>query len=68
MNNRMIRNVIKDSVILAFFAGSTATLVVMLGLNSPNLAPALLVLAMMTPLVCSAAVQLKRDISRELEA
>jgi hypothetical protein len=66
--NTVTGTLVKDVLALAFFAVSTAGLVIMLGTESANLMPALMVLAFMTPMVASAAVKLKRDLDRELRA
>lgn len=62
MKQALVRNTMRDALLFVLIATATAGLVIMLGTASENLLPALAVLAFMTPVVASAAVQLHRDV------
>lgn len=62
MKEVTMRTLVRDLLWLVMMTLATAVLVIQLGANSASLMPALAVLAFMTPMVASAAVQLHRDL------
>lgn len=64
MKQSVIHALVRDAVKLVLVSLVTAGLVFQLGVHSINLMPALVVLALMTPMVASFAVQLYRDLNR----
>lgn len=66
MKHATLRNLMQDSLQLALMSLLTAGLVFQLGTHSDSLMPALAVLAFMTPMVASAAVQWHRDLRQRI--
>lgn len=64
MKENDVRTLARDSLWLVLMSLVAATLVFQLAASSNNLLPALAVLAFMTPVVASTAVQLYRDLDR----
>lgn len=58
MNTRFMVTLFKDAAILLTFVAVTAFVVISLAVSDPGPARAVLVVAVMTPVIASAAVQL----------